>query len=213
MKITLFGATGKTGAYLIKEGLKRGFELTVFCRSNTIFDHPNIKIIRGDINDRIALAKAIHGADAVLSALGPTKLNHSGNKPIGTAMHTIISVMKQESVHRLIAISTGTAADPNDTFDVKVWFPAKIIQFVMPNAYKDIIELAKVIRHSDLQWTMARVAILKNTTPSQKLNIGYYGHTNHSMTISRSDVAIFMYDQLLNDTYLKQAPGISQQSL
>ncbi|MFC5569053.1 hypothetical protein ACFPN1_03100 [Lysobacter yangpyeongensis] len=30
MKVTLLGATGKTGPYLINEGLKRGIELTVY---------------------------------------------------------------------------------------------------------------------------------------------------------------------------------------
>ncbi|VUS85746.1 hypothetical protein SB6413_04551 [Klebsiella pasteurii] len=32
MKITLFGATGKLGAHLIREGLARGDKLTVFAR-------------------------------------------------------------------------------------------------------------------------------------------------------------------------------------
>lgn len=209
MKITLFGATGKTGRYLIDEGLKRGFELTVFVRSNTTFDYPNIRIVKGDLDDSTALAEAIRDADVVLSALGPTTLKHPNNKPITVAMKSIISFMKQESVARLIAISTGTAIDPEDGFDAKIWFPAKLIQLFMPNSYQDIIELAKVIRSSDLMWTMVRVAFLKNVPASKKLNIGLYGHLNHSMTIPREDVAIFMYDQILDEKYVKQAPGIS----
>ncbi|CAM0712219.1 NAD(P)-dependent oxidoreductase [Acinetobacter baumannii] len=209
MKLTLFGATGKTGKYLIEEALIRGFEVTVFVRTQTIFDHPHVTIIRGDINDQNMLKKAIQGTDAVLSALGPTSFHHPMNTPITKAMESIINVMKQENIQRLIAISTGTAKDPNDGFDFKIWFPALFIKFLMRNAYTDIIKLASVIRASDLNWTMVRVAFLTNQSVSTHLNIGLYGHTKHKWYISRQNVAKFILDQISKTDFIQQAPGIS----
>ncbi|WP_042859004.1 NAD(P)-dependent oxidoreductase [Dickeya sp. NCPPB 3274] len=209
MKITLFGATGKTGRYLIDEGLKRGMDMTVFARPGSPFDNANVRVVRGELTDRNRLREAISGSDAVLSALGPTSLKHPKNLPITTAMNAITSVMKQEGVKRLIAVSTGTAPDPEDRFDPKIRYPALLIRFVMPSSFQDIIRLANAIRTSELDWTMVRVAFLKNSPASNRLHVGLYGRSTHTLTVSRQDVAIFMFDQLSSTEFVNKAPGIS----
>ncbi|QOL13686.1 NAD(P)-dependent oxidoreductase [Dickeya dianthicola] len=209
MKITLFGATGKTGRYLIDEGVKRGMEITVFARPSSPFENANVRVVRGELTDRNRLREAISGSDAVLSALGPTSLTHPKNLPITTAMGAITSVMKQEEVKRLIAVSTGTALDPGDRFDPKIRLPALLIRFVMPRAFQDIIGFADAIRASGLDWTMVRVAFLKSSPASNHLNVGLYGRSTHSLTVSRQDVATFMFDQILSAEFVNKAPGIS----
>ncbi|MCA6937682.1 NAD(P)-dependent oxidoreductase [Pectobacterium versatile] len=209
MKVTLFGATGKTGRYLIAEGLKRGIELTIFARTGSLFEDSNVRVIRGEFTDKEALKDAIQGADAVLSALGPTAFKHPKALPITRAMQSIITVMKQENVTRLIAISTGTAADPDDGSDWRIRLPAWLIKIMMASAYQDIIALAKTIRASELDWTLVRVAFLNNNPASSYLNVGLYGQTKHSMTLSREEVATFMFDQLFDGQFIKMAPGIS----
>ncbi|MDX6914179.1 NAD(P)H-binding protein [Pectobacterium carotovorum] len=209
MKVTLFGATGKTGRYLIAEGLKRGIALTVFARTGSLFDDPNVRIIRGELTDNAVLKDAIQGADAVLSALGPTRFTHPKDLPITRAMQSIITVMKQENVIRLIAVSTGTAADPDDGSDWRVQFPAWLIKIMMASSYQDIIALAKTVRVSELDWTLVRAAFLNHHPASGRLNVGLYGKTQHSMTLSREELAKFMFDQLRDDRFIKMAPGIS----
>lgn len=209
MKITLFGATGKTGPYLIQEGLKRGHQITVFARQQTHFYNQNVRLVRGDINNIDDLRKAIIGADAVLSALGPTKILHSKNLPITKATNNIIHVMKQEQITRFIAVSTGTAVDSEDDYDVKIRLPAAIIKYALSGVYKDIVTLAEVIRSSTLDWTMVRAGFLNNHPASGNLNVGAYGVTRHSLSLSREDLAKFMFDQINNDKFIKKAPGIS----
>ncbi len=209
MKVTLFGATGKTGRYLVDEALKRGIEVAVFARSSSTYENSKVRIVRGEPTDTALLREAVHGSGAVLSALGPTKLQHPKDLPITRATESIISAMKQESVQRLIAVSTGTSADPGDGFDWKVWLPALIIKHMMPSAYDDILGLAKAIRASDLEWTMVRAAFLKSSPAAAHLNVGLYGHTQHSLTVTREDLAKFMFDQISDPRYIHQAPGIS----
>lgn len=60
----------------------------------------------------------------------------------------------------------------------------------MPYSYLDSIELAKIIRNSELMWTMVRLAILRNVSALRKLNVGLYGSLMYSIIISREDVAI-----------------------
>jgi putative NADH-flavin reductase len=215
MKVTIFGATGKTGKYLIDEGLKRGFKVTVVARFSSPFEHPEVRVIRGDLTDVEFLREAIRGSDAVLSALGPTSPQHPKDLPITAATKAIIAAMKLENVRRLIAISTGTAPDPDDGSDWKVRLQALMIKVLLPSSYRDIIGLAKAIRFSHLDWTMVRVAILTNRPATKQLIVGMYGHTKHSMTVTREDVAIFMFNQIsspevVNNEYLDKAPGISE---
>lgn len=209
MKLTLFGATGKIGPHLIREGLERGDELTVFARKQTRFENPDVQIIRGDLTDLDQVRQAVRGADAVLSALGPTRIPHPSDLPITRATRTIVTAMEQEQVKRLIAISTGTAVDPGDGYDLKIRWPAALIKWAMRGAYNDMLGLAEVIRNSPLDWTMVRAAVLKDRPPSGHLNVGLYGHTRHSLTISRADVARFMFEQIAQPDFIHEAPGIS----
>ncbi|MDA8519262.1 NAD(P)-dependent oxidoreductase [Acidovorax sp. NCPPB 4044] len=208
-KVALFGATGKTGRHLIAEGLRRGMDVTVFARPGTAFDHPGVRAISGALTDAARLREAIRGSDAVLSALGPTALRHPGDLPITHAMEAIILAMEQEGVKRLIAVSTGTAADPADGFDWKIRMPAALIRAAMPGAYRDIIGLARTIRASSLDWTMVRVAFLTQRPASGRLNVGLYGATRHSMAVSREAVAAFMFDRIAEPGSIRSAPGIS----
>ncbi|PPC75653.1 flavin reductase [Pokkaliibacter plantistimulans] len=209
MKVTLFGATGKTGKYLIQEGLKRGYDITVFIRKGSQFNYQNVRVVRGDLTNPDDVRKAVSGSEAVLSALGPTKVSHSKDMPIKHALDNVISVMKSEGINRLIAISTGTAADPGDGFDMKIWLPAQMIRLLLPNIYLDIVGTSNVIRSSGLDWTLVRVALLNNRQSSHQLNVGLYGNLKHTLSIARIDVANFMFDQIDNTEYINKAPGIS----
>lgn len=103
MKVTLFGATGKTGKYLIDEALKRGLDVTVFARPATPFEEPRVRVVRGGLSDTALLRDAIRGSNAVLSALGPTSVLHPKDLPITRETEAIISAMRQEDITRLIA--------------------------------------------------------------------------------------------------------------
>ncbi len=209
MKVTLFGATGKTGPYLIDEALKRGFEVTVFARASTPFEDDRVRVVRGDLLDSAVLREAVRGADAVLSALGPSKTPHPKDLPITRATQAVICAMSQENVTRLIAISTGTAIDPGDGSDWKAWLPAAAIKRLVPGVYLDIVGLADAIRSSGLDWTMVRAAFLKNRPAPKSLNVGLYGRVRHSLTVSREDMAKFMFDQIKSREFVGKAPAVS----
>lgn len=117
--------------------------------------------------------------------------------------------MKREEVDRLVAVSTGTAVDPGDGLDLKIRIPAFLIRCGMPEAYRDIVGLARTIRESQLDWTMVWVGFLKNRPASGRLNVGLYGRTKHSLTSSREEVARFMLDQVWDREFVNRAPGHS----
>lgn len=209
MKITLFGATGKTGRHLIEHALRRGTEVTVFARLNTPYSHPKVRVVRGDLTDVNILKEAIHEADAVISALGPTRTDHPSDLPITRAYEAIIRAMKDLGVKRLITTSTPTASDPGDKSIFTVWFPALLIKIILRSSCNDMITFPKVIRESGLDWTMVRLNILKDRKATNEIYIGLCGRTKHTLTLSREDAAIFMLDQVISREFIQQAPALS----
>ena len=54
MKITIFGATGKTGQFMLKQALERGYEVVAFVRSPqkiTLRD-PHLTVVQGELSER-----------------------------------------------------------------------------------------------------------------------------------------------------------------
>jgi hypothetical protein len=56
---------------------------------------------------------------------------------------------------------------------------------------------------------MVRAAVLQSRPASEDLNVGLYGHTQHSLTISRESLARFMFGQLSSRAFVNKAPGVS----
>jgi putative NADH-flavin reductase len=72
MKLLIFGASGKTGRELVKQGLAQGHEITAFVRNPAKFSHTHqsLHVVQGDILRYETVESAVQGQDAVLSALG-----------------------------------------------------------------------------------------------------------------------------------------------
>jgi putative NADH-flavin reductase len=72
MKVVIFGATGGTGRELVAQALAQGHVVTAFARdpAKVRVKHENLRVVKGDMLDENAVAQAVAGQDAVLSALG-----------------------------------------------------------------------------------------------------------------------------------------------
>ncbi|MBT8267915.1 MAG: NAD(P)H-binding protein, partial [Bacteroidia bacterium] len=72
MKLLIIGGTGKTGRQLIKQGLEQGHDLTVLVRQpgKVKVQHPQLRILQGNVLKPETMAEAFKDQDAVLSALG-----------------------------------------------------------------------------------------------------------------------------------------------
>jgi putative NADH-flavin reductase len=72
MKIVLLAATGQAGRSVLSELLSRGHQVTAVARSPGKLP-PSINTIRDDLSNADRIAEIIAGADAVISAFGPSK--------------------------------------------------------------------------------------------------------------------------------------------
>lgn len=208
-RITVFGATGGTGKQLVKQALAAGYEVVAYVRDPSKLDmnHERLTVVSGELSDQASIENAIRGADAVLSTLGPH--GRSRDKPITRGMQNISATMKKQNVRRLIITSTLSAKDPNDKPDLRTRAMINLVKITMNAAYEDIVSVAEMVRTSNLDWTIVRLALLNNKPKTGKVKAGYLGRGEVGTRISRADIADFMLKQIDDTKYLRQAPAIS----
>ncbi|MGZ3715813.1 MAG: NAD(P)H-binding protein, partial [Ktedonobacterales bacterium] len=61
MKLTVFGATGGTGAYVVRMALEAGHLVTAVARNPERVDirHENLRVLRGDVLDFASVDQAV----------------------------------------------------------------------------------------------------------------------------------------------------------
>ena len=209
MKLTIFGATGRTGKQLVEQALAAGNHVVAYVRnpSKLSFMHKDLTIVEGKLADQTMIEHAVSGADAVISVLGPR--GGSKEKPITQGIQNIITAMNKYGVRRLIITSTLSAKDPNDMPDFKAKVLVNFVKLTIRAAYKEIISVAETVRKSDLDWTILRLTTLNNNPKSGEFRVGYLGKGEVGMRISRADLAEFILKQVQNTKYLQQSPVIS----
>lgn len=203
MKILILGGTGLTGQLILTRALEDQHEVTVLVRnpSKLNFQHPQLKIITGDVLDNQILLTAVQGQQAVISALGKGK-SLKASHLITKAVNNLIPIMNESKVKRLIFLSGFGAGE---TFPQANLLQKIIFKTFLKDIYSDKAQAEKKIRTSNLDWTLVYPVQLINTLP----NGNYESAENLIMKgmpkISRADVADFMLQELKNNSFLKKA--------
>ena len=89
MKVVLLAATGRAGRTILSELVSRGNEVTAVARNLDKLPEQlpaTVKRVRDDLDDEARIAEIIKGADAVVSAFGP-----SGSDPRNSRARDSIS--------------------------------------------------------------------------------------------------------------------------
>ena len=209
MKLTIFGATGETGRLLTQQALAKGHEIVAYARNPAKLgiQDSRLKIVQGELDNQAAIEEAIRGSEAVISVLGP--MGASKGLPISKGMQNILRAMRKYGVKRIIATATPSAADLQDSFDLKFKLAVLMIKVLIPSAYQDIVKTAEAIRATDLDWTIVRLPLLNSKPKQGKVNTGYLGEGKVNLALSRTDLADFLLARLDDNTFIRKAPAIS----
>jgi putative NADH-flavin reductase len=208
VKVTIFGATGRTGRPLVEQALERGYVVTAFVRDPARLgvSHERLTMITGDVIDGSAVEGAVEGRDAVVSALGHAKGSPEDVQTRGTA--NIVAAMEKHGVRRLVSLTGAGVRDPRDEpkfVDKAITFLLKRLQ---PAVLEDGVRHAEVIKGSRLDWVIVRGPRLTEGEKKGQYRVGLVGK-NSGTTISRADLADFMLDQLTDDAHLGEMPVVS----
>ncbi len=207
-KLAILGATGRTGRHVLEQALAQGHTVTVLVRdpSKLAQRHDRLKVIQGDIGAADQVAEAVAGAEAVISVLGPVS-----NKPVrlvSQGMDNLVAAMRRHGVQRLIQTAGAGVRDPRDRPTLVHAIFGGLVRLLSPNVLADMQGVVAKVRQSGLAWTVVRVPRLTDGPATGRVRVGFVGKDIGPM-LTRADLAEFLLKQVEDETWVGQAPAIS----
>ncbi|MFL5832488.1 MAG: NAD(P)-dependent oxidoreductase, partial [Solirubrobacterales bacterium] len=171
--------------------------------------HPNLDVIGGELTDAHAVRRAVNGADAVISALGPSLDRKATGMPLVAGTRTIVDAMQAEGVDRYIGMATPSLRDPRDTHS----FLGRLVPFMgrtfLSRAYRELLEMSQHVTGSPSDWTIARFTRPTDGARTGTVRAGFLGRDRIGASITRADIAGFLLDQTTDSRFHRAAPAIS----
>ena len=202
MKVVVVDARERLGELLVSGALSRGHVVTAFGASRRApadagpggGAQGSLKTVAGDLLDRVAVATAMAGQEAVLYAVEPPA-GRGRTTRASQGMLNIVRAMSAGGVRRLVCLSIGgPGSEPQGD---QVGLVGRLFRSSPARgALADLRQMEVTVRQSGLDWTIVRPAKLVDgagkhlwrTAPGYALARG--------TKIARADVAEFMLGQL-----------------
>src|ERR1700674_4047776 len=98
MNLVVLGATGRTGRLVVEQALAAGHTVTALVRSPEKLTTSNskLRVVAGQVTDTSAVARALEGADALISTLG------GNGSVIADSTAAIVAAARQTGVSRAV---------------------------------------------------------------------------------------------------------------
>jgi hypothetical protein len=203
MKIVLYGATGKAGSRILTELLGRGLEVV------TVVRHPKklppavgLTVQEGDLSSVDAIAKAISGAEVVISAYGPPpdkpeELVEVTKRELAAVQRVSQQASSPEHAPRLVVVGGAGSllVAPGMTLVSTPDFPAVWKPIAL--AHEKVLEL---LRASSIDWTyLSPSAIFEPGKRTGSFRLGQdelLTAADGKSHVSMEDYAIALADEL-----------------
>jgi len=213
MKVSIIGASGKLGRYMVQQALDRDYEVVGVCRQKSVrkLDRfgGRITVVPGATNDPEVIQRAVAGCDAVLVVLVPWGVHQYST---GTAQ----AVLDHAEPGARLVFSCGwhITRDGKDQFSRKLLWQIRVFGWIgkllRAVDIDDQVEACRRVFASDTRWTVVRGSDLEEGE-SQGLPV-WSQHVGDPILQSnctrRVDYALFMVEALQNDELIGEAPAI-----
>ena len=210
MKLTILGATGATGTLLTSQALAAGHEVTAVVRDPARLAmpaHPRLRTVTADVMDPAAIAPAIEGADAVISAVGPR-----GTGPttvVQDSVHSIVAAMDKTGTRRLLQVSGSIVADEGESPYMRYLVKPVARRTFLRHVCADMRRGEEEIRDSDLDWTIVRPPALTGKAATGAYRTAIDRNLPRGFTVSRADLAACMLARLDDPTVIHRHVSIA----
>ena len=206
MRVLIVGASKGIGLETARQALDAAHDVCALARSATAISdsNPRLEKIRGDALKTEDLEAALVGVDAVIQTLGvglgdlfrPVHL-------FSDATRVLIAAMRRQGVKRLICVTGFGAGDSRASISCLQRLP---FQILFGRAYDDKSLQEKLIKESELDWTIARPGVLTNGPRTGRYRIIVEASQWRNGIISRADVAEFIVRQIGDQAYIHKTP-------
>ncbi|MCG2807080.1 MAG: NAD(P)H-binding protein [Coriobacteriia bacterium] len=204
----ILGASGRTGRLLVQRALSDGNGVTALVRSGSAFSmqHPNLRVVTGDVLEPDTLPEALDGCDLVISLVAP-RPRRSGNV-YTEGMRNLANAAIAANVRRLIAVSAEGAGVESSTLPLGHRLVRRIP--IVSRLYPAIALMeSELTARDDLNWTVVRPAILTNRTATGSYRVAEGTVVPDGLSISRADLAAFLLDVAENERFIRRIVAIA----
>ena len=202
--VLVTGGAGYCGSLLVPQLLARGYKVTVY---DIMFfgdyflpkDHPNLRIVKGDIRDTTLLAKVAEGHDAFVSLAcisndASFELDDRLSTSINLdAFEPMVLAAKNVGIKRFVYASSSSVYGVSDKPDVTEDHP--LVPLTLYNKYKGMCEpLLK--KHTDEKFVgvIFRPATVCGYAPRMRFDLSVNILTNHA--VNNNKITVFGGSQL-----------------
>lgn len=208
MKFLILGATGDIGEAVMTAAVLAGHDVTAFVRSpDKLGEIRNrVQFVQGDLADAAAVASAMTGSDAVISAIGSSPDKAQVDAP-ATAVRQILAAMGDAGVRRFVGLAGGAVNVPGERKPLSGRITTAIVRLLARNVVEAKQREFEVVSGSDLDWTMVRPPRVIDGEPTGRVEIG---PKLHGFQVTRGDLATAMVTLATGSDWLRQAPYVSE---
>ena len=206
MRVLIIGASRGIGLETARQALEAGHVVRAFARStaDNLNSNSSLENVCGDALNAEDVIPALVGVDVVIQTLGvgirelfrPVHL-------FSEATRVLVGAMKTQDVKRLICVTGFGAGDSRASISCLQRLP---FQAVFGRAYGDKSLQERLIKNSELDWTIARPGVLTRGVRTHRYRILSEASQFRNGIISRADVAEFLVRQIVDQTYIRKAP-------
>jgi len=205
MKVLVVGAAGRTGRAVVERAVKQGHQVTAFVHSDGGYDAPGVEVRTGDASDMATMEGAILGQDAVIDTVGG-KAPYRHSTLEASVAATVVGAMQRHGVRRLVV--TSMFGEGDSAANAPVYMKILLATFLRGEV-PDKAAKEATVSGSGLDWVIARPPFLTEKPATGDVRIFAAGSREHPHSITRSDLAAFMVDQLTSDENLGKAVTIA----
>ena len=210
-RVLVMGGSSGIGLETVKALLDRDHDVIAFSRGakNLRLDHARLVRISGDATNTAEVRNAVHDADVVIQALGvpvSLKLLTGPIDLFSSATRTLIPIMEEMDIKRLIAVTGFGAGNSNEAINCIQRIP---FNFIFGHAYRDKSAQETLIKESTLNWTIVRPGVLTNQSLGRSYKVRLKRSEWRNGIISRAAVADYIAAAVDDDATIGEEPVLA----
>jgi len=204
MHILVLGATGRVGSQIVTLALQDGHQVRAMVRTLEKVDtqHDRLTVIQGNVLEPNDLVHAMHGVDAVISAL-----NTDGTTTLSQSMPLLINAMGQEGIKRIITVGTAGILQSR-TEPEKLRYQSSDSRRKSTRAAEEHEQVYTLLRASTLEWTIVCPTYLPDGEVRGNYRVERDVLPVGGTEITVGDTAEFTYRQLSDRRFINTRVGI-----
>jgi putative NADH-flavin reductase len=206
LKIAVLGGGGRTGKYLVNNLIDRGFPVKLLLRKPEEFQTKSslIEIFKGDATDPGAILRLVQDCQAVISTVG----QRPGEPLVASkAVTNVLEAMDKYGLKRFISLAGLNIDTPFDQKSQQTSRATEWMKANFPEIHADRQKAYAILAESTLDWTLVRVPFIEFMDAAGELAVNL--EDCPSDKIKAGSLAIFLTDQLSDDTYIRKAPFVA----